>query len=195
MRKAFIVSALAAVMFAAAGCVETGGGEEPEVDGIEVTSIEYGVDAATKDVVLDDLDKHEPFTVGSYLLLEPFNPSQEPGTKGLWSVFDAKGAKLSEEGYIIESYEHEFPDDSIPGHFFELLPINKPLVSHTIYKLGDSGIVYHMFIVLNGGETGNSSITHAYIAVYEDMTEYYRTKYPTAGVNAVVRTYVFNPWS
>lgn len=166
-----------------------------------ITSIEYGVDAAEKEAVLAGLEAGEPFPAGSRLLIDPFLTEDsmlefEVGATGKWIVPDADGAKLSEETYTIEADEAEIEIPlTFPAHFFSLLPIDKPVIHHTAYRIGSGGTVYHMFVILKGGETGNSSKTHGYLAFYEELTEACKAEFPDAGVNAAVRAYVCDYWS
>jgi hypothetical protein len=155
---------------------------------IEITSIGYGVDADQKETILEELKRDEPFPIGSYFVIDPipFGTGFSPGKTGQWTAYNSNGAKIAQATYVIEKTEN------LPSYMFELLPIEKPILTYTTLKVGELERVYHLVLV-HHGTSGNQAM--AYMVIYEDITDQYKAVVPDLGVKAVVRAYTYDPWN
>lgn len=157
------------------------------VNGIEITGITYGVDADQAERILKKLKIDEPFCVGNYFIISPFIGDSKPGTTGTWRVEEANGNTLYEAPCLVQEKE------PLPTYFYELIPIEKQILSHTSYKIGSGKDerMYHLVLVKHGVSFNQ---TMAYVVIYEDLTKKYKAISPDSEVNAVVRAYIFNYW-
>ena len=153
------------------------------INGIEITSIEYGVDADQKETILEELKKDEPFPVGSYFAINPFPLGTvfSPGVTGVWTAYSANGGKIAQSPYVAEKGEN------LPSYVFELLPIKEHILENCILKVEEKERIYHLFVI-------RLVANRAYIVIYEDLTDQYKAVLPDLGVNAVVREYISNYW-
>jgi hypothetical protein len=81
---------------------------------------------------------------------------------------------------------------TVPEACMRLIPIETQIYSWAAIhvELKDVEHVYYMFTTRPSSRASSPSYADVYF--YEDLTGHYKTKYPDAGINAVVRAYIHN---
>lgn len=134
----------------------------------------YAVDAELKSIIEDDLRNTSSYLVGSGYV---FN--EELST---WTLVDADYTPLLSGMYQRENG----PQAELPASY-KLLPPNEQIVTHVkwtlIFLSGSEQMIRQYDAIIT--QIAGSSFSRLWF--YEDLTEYYKTKYPDAGVKGVVR--------
>lgn len=134
----------------------------------------YAVDADLKSIIEDDLRKTSSYLVGSGYVFNEENST--------WTLVDADYTPLLNGIFHRENGVHT----ELPASY-KLLPPNEQIVTYVkwtlIFQSGSEKIIcpYDAIITQIAGSYFNR------LWFYEDLTEYYQTKYPDAGVKGVVR--------
>ncbi len=152
-------------------------------DGIPLTDIRYGVEADQREAILADLTKQEPYPIGSRFVPVPLTLTA--GATGEWIVLGVDGKGIDNGRYTVTEVE-----GTVPVACKRLIPIETQIYTwYTIHvELKDIEHVYYMFLIRSSRGTGN----YADVYFYENLTDHYKVKYPSVGVNAVVRAYIRN---
>lgn len=134
----------------------------------------YAVDAELKSIIEDDLRNTSSYLVGSgYVFNEALST---------WVLVDADYTPLLNGIYHRENGPHaELPTS------YKLLPPDAQIVTHVkwtfIFQSGSEQMIRPYDAIIT--QIAGSSFNRPWF--YEDLTEYYKTKYPDAGVKGVVR--------
>lgn len=139
--------------------------------------LKYAVDAEQKSIIEDDLRDNSSFLVGSGYV---FN--KELST---WTLVDADNIPISngklhrESGYPVE----------LPASY-KLLPTDEQIATYAkfifSFQSGSEQIEYTYDAIITY-IAGGGRDPYCRLWFYEDLTDYYKTKYPDAGVKGVVR--------
>ena len=149
----------------------------------KIVEILYLVDAGVKDVIEADLLENTPFTIGSSFIFSTNSDAavviNDPDDKQILS-----GTHTSQ---IINNI------DDIPEVYKTFPPDNQILGGmQRIYMVfGENSIVFDKFTVKGLYSTYSSVIVSPHhFFFYEDLTDYYKDKYPEAEVKGVARAYI-----
>ncbi|WP_106831659.1 hypothetical protein [Parabacteroides pacaensis] len=157
------------------------------IDGISVIDIRYGVEADRSEIILADLKEQELYPIGSCFV--PASFSLTKGASGEWTIFDSDAKEIDKGLYTVTEVR-----GTIPEAYMRLIPIKEQLITWGTCQV-DLGNRKHIYSIILGqvpGTTGNHAPSYANFYLYEDLTDYYKTKYPDAGVKAIVRAYIHN---
>ena len=133
----------------------------------------YAVDAELKSIIEDDLRNTSSHLVGSGYVFEELST---------WTLVDADYTTL-----LSGMYQRENGSQAELPASYKLLPPNEQIVTYVkwtlIFPSGSEQMIrwYDAIITQIAGSSFNR------LWFYEDLTEYYKTKYPDAGVKGVVR--------
>ena len=157
------------------------------IDGISVMDNRYGVEPDRPEVILSDLEERELYPIGSHFV--PASFSLTKGASGEWIVFDSNAKEIDNGLYTVTEVR-----GTIPEAYMRLIPIEEQLITWGTCQvdLGDKKHLYYIILSQVPGTTGNNAPLYANFYLYEDLTDPYKTKYPDAGVKAVVRAYIHN---
>lgn len=155
------------------------------INGISLTDIQYGVEADRPEAILADLEKEELYPVGSYFVPHPF--SLTAGACGEWTVLGSDAQEIATGLYAITEIK-----GIIPEAWMRLIPIKEQLITWGTCQvtLKEREHLYYILLSQASGTVGNHAPSYANMYVYEDLTDDYQTKYPDAGIKAVVRAYI-----
>lgn len=151
-----------------------------------ITDIKTAVDAENNESeILSHMRMNAPYTVGSRYEFSPMST-----TEGRWKVTGVTGSDtiLSEGDYSVSE-----PDGVIPESYLLIWEQGIQLYDKQELCLTndmDNGrqSIYHLLCV--DGPAPRLNISTAHYRIYEDLTEYYKTGFPDAGVRGAVRMYV-----
>ncbi len=144
-----------------------------------IKEVRYAVDADVKGAIEEDLRDNPPFPVGSCFVVS-FNSGDE-GRR--IAIENPDGTEIMNGVLSIEELT-EIPE------VYKLLSIEEQVYTSQKWTMDfDSHqYVYDMFLVRGELSTYSSvPISSRHIRFYEDLTVYYKTRYPNAGVKGVVR--------
>ena len=131
--------------------------------GLEITGTRYAVDAGTKEAIEAELRDNPPYAVGATLYFS-----------------DGEYTIKHPDGTIIDSGTFSLEPGSITTSYG--IPIDDQIYSMVKFSMtsGEKTIDYNMFIVRGG-----------FYYFCEDLTGYYKTKFPDASVKQVGRGLIF----
>lgn len=143
---------------------------------LHAVEVVYKVDAEQKELIETDLQNNLPVPVGGGYILVSNHVSIVDANKKILS----EGTFQYERGYtmesIPESYKLVWPDAQIDSLMQWMFDFNGKKHS------------YDVFLV----KWGAQRYTTLRPWLYEDLTEYYQTKFPDAGVRGVVRVQILS---
>lgn len=151
----------------------------------KIVSMQYAVDVDDADIktAIEEELETPPYPIGS--VLEHVTDLKR-GEPDHWTVKTEDGVEIT-SGTVVRVVESKI--EFLPS--YSLLPIKKQMYFKFRYNIELDGkqLVYDMFNVSGYADTRLNSpplhISHA--RFYENLTDYYKNKYPDAGVNGVVR--------
>lgn len=145
-----------------------------KVVGHSEIQLKYAIDADQKSVIEDDLLKISSEFVGSYYIFDG----------STWSLFNANDETIIKDGQLQNlPLETELPES------YKLLPVDEQIATYRkmifTYTIGSEQMIrpYDAIITLMPG--GRDSYYRLWL--YEDLTDFYKRKFPDAGVRGVVR--------
>ena len=146
-----------------------------------VMDIQYAVDAEVKEAIEADIKVNMPFPIGSQ-----FNFSVPEDSV---IIKNSDYREILKGTYSTESMSITNPD--IPESY-KLLPPNNQIIAIRRYNMvfENSKYVYDQILVKSNPLTYSSFTIPTTPWFYEDLTEYYKAKYPNAGVKGVVRVLI-----
>jgi len=145
-----------------------------------IWDVKHAVDAERKDVIEADLRDNRPFPTGSRIVCSI--DTEERSVK----IND------SDNKEILSGVLHTEELNTIP-EVYSMIPPDKQVVSFQRWNMvfEDRELAYDMFLIKGDLSTyANMFISFYHAYFYEDLTEYYKSKYPDAGVKGVVRVQV-----
>ena len=157
-------------------------------DTFYVRELRYGINTERMhEEILCDMNSESGVTLGKFHKL--IYNGYVPDSYGEWSLYDVMiggPAELKETGTFEYVPLIEYKTN------YNLVPINNQIYLHKTLKIQspDGNVDYDVFWVRGSATRLNMTIMH--VRFYEDLTEYYKTKYPTAGVRGVVRVQILD---
>jgi hypothetical protein len=134
-----------------------------------------------------DLAKNAWFPVGSHLTVVR---ELDASSSGEWSLSDQAGAPLAGGTYTesaLDTYDNAF----------DFYPMNSQKITSSYrwqFKQGVETTVYDVYVHEGKATRMNMRpISQVHFRLYEDLTEYYRAKYPEVEIRTVARAYVSSP--
>lgn len=144
----------------------------------------YAVDAEQKDIIENDLKNNSSFFVGgSYL----FNYELTA-----WTLLDANNVPI-ESGTL--QRKSNFPLETPLPASYQLLQPDEQIATYAIWffsSISRSEQIVHPYDVIITLMPGGGRDPYYRLWFYEDLTNYYKTKFPNAGVKGVVRVQRLN---
>lgn len=148
------------------------------------------VDANVKRAIEAELRDNPPFPIGS--VFEIISPSNDPSNSsiGEWIVRGADGMEITRGVFTAEKHGN-FPSIYYPS-FYSMLPIEYQIYTYIRFTVDLDGkkSVYDMYRIRGSATKASPPPTPRDFLFYEDLTDYYQTKYPDAGVKGVVRALI-----
>lgn len=150
----------------------------------------FAVDAEQKDLIETDLKNNLPIPDGCSYVMNFGSPIIVVPAQGTCAVVDADNTLLA-SGTISWVSNGIYPDIPELPASYKLLPVDAQIISCMKWTFDISGTkqVYDMFLV----EKLQDHLCVYHFWLYEDLTEYYKMKYPDAGVKGVVRVQILSP--
>jgi hypothetical protein len=151
----------------------------------KIVEIRYAIDANDKDEIEADLQDKTLYPTGSSFLFSFSNWLINPGDVGTYILRDSDESELLSGSLLIEKTASDITPEIAKA--YRLLPPDDMIYAYMKWMLDFSGKkhTYNVFLV------DMQELAEPYSALnlwlYEDLTEYYKTKYPNAGVKEVVR--------
>lgn len=160
------------------------------VTGFEIVSMQYAVDVddANARTAIEEELKIPPYPIGS--IFEWISPIERGGHDYLWVVKTAAGTVITSGAVTQERLES---GERIYFPAYQLLKIEGGVQKYymRIFNIdfgGGKELVYYMYNVERRADTRlNSNFKFTHDRFYEDLTDHYKSLYPDAGVNGVVR--------
>lgn len=146
----------------------------------DILSVEYGIEAETdeiKEKIKADLESKSPYTKG-----EAYNIAIQEKNSGKYTLFNSEGLPIADKEFVIKETEAHgvYGITAEIAKAFRLIPPEDQIYSHIKLKLDINGE--------KSSNTFNIFTTRPNIFwIYEDLTEYYKDKYPDGKVKEVVR--------
>lgn len=141
-----------------------------------VKNIQYAIDAEQKELIEAELQKNLPVAIGSSYVFTY-------DTHQIDVMVVAPDNTPIRHGSLITDYDNDYSKVPLVYH---ILPIEEQIYSYQKWEInwGNNKQIYDAFIVSGPATRINIILQHH--CLYEDLTEIYKTKYPTAGVKGVV---------
>lgn len=146
----------------------------------DIIAVEYGIDAETdkiKEEIKTDLERNSPYTNG-----ESYSISMQEKKSGTYTLLGSDDLSITKKEFAIEETETHgmYGITTEIAKTCKLIPPDDQIYSHIKLKLGMDG--------RKSSSTFNIFISRPYnFWTYEDLTEYYKNKYPDGKVKEVVR--------
>lgn len=144
----------------------------------DIIAVEYGIDAETdeiKEEIKTDLERNSPYTNG-----ESYSISSREKNPSTYILFNSYDRPITVKNFVIEESEAHDGTTDEAAKAFRLIPPDNQIYGHIKLKLGIEGE--------KSPSTFNLFIVRPYnFWTYEDLTEYYKNKYPDGKVKEVVR--------
>ncbi|WP_294550286.1 hypothetical protein [uncultured Bacteroides sp.] len=143
---------------------------------LTVIKIQYAIDAEQKETIEAELKKNPPATIGSSYIFT-YDTHQIDVT-----VIAPDNTPIN-HGSLITNSDNDY--SKVPS-IYRILPIEEQIYNYQKWEIdfGNNKQVYDAFIV--AGPVTRNNIVFRHHRLYQDLTEIYKTKYPTAGVKGVV---------
>lgn len=146
----------------------------------DIVAVEYGIDVETdeiKEKIKADLESKSPYTNG-----ESYSISIQEKNSGTYTLLNSDGFPITKKEFAIEEAEAHgmYGITTEIAKTCRLIPPDDQIYNHIKLKLGidaeKSSNTFNIFI----GRPYN-------FWIYEDLTEYYKDKYPDGKVKEIVR--------
>ncbi|MDR2916145.1 MAG: hypothetical protein LBV74_15190 [Tannerella sp.] len=144
-----------------------------------IKEVRNAVDADVKDAIESDLRDNPPFPVGSCFVVTFDSENSERRI----AIENPDGTEIMSGVLFFEEL------NGIP-EIYKLLPPENQVYAGQKWNMDFGGhkYVYDMFLIRGELSTYSSvPVSPRHVHFYEDLTEYYKTEYPGAGVKGVVR--------
>ena len=146
----------------------------------DIVAVEYGIDVETdeiKEKIKADLESKSPYTNG-----ESYSISIQEKNSGTYTLLNSDGFPITKKEFAIEEAEAHgmYGITTEIAKTCRLIPPDDQIYNHIKLKLGIDGE--------KSSNTFNIFIGRPYnFWIYEDLTEYYKDKYPDGKVKEIVR--------